>query len=200
VEADPRTSYQVKLVWEGIGERLEDATSLAKGWADWSCPKDLDESVWQEAVAPWPIEFVPGSLSALPEKRDGSVQGRFRFVEFTEAGFEATVLNVGQQSAWWNERFFSVLPDGEQTRIRTYLRHMVPNAAEAAREGFEYWYERPLLEAVRKLAALEEPGMVRFTVETVRETIYYGESPDERRPGGSYEGRNTYAFLYWYLP
>lgn len=190
----------VRLVWWEIGERHVPLSQLA-GLCKCPRPKGVEELYvsWRDACRPWPVEFIEGSLSPLPQKRGNvRVTAGFRFRHFLNVEFKTTVIEAYDEYIAWGF-LAGRLPEKERRQIQERLASLVPTPQESARE-YVLAHTDQLRLSARELACWQAPGKVLFDILSRRESRGVPESEDGYRPERTYEVTAVYCRMRWYLP
>lgn len=190
----------VELRWDGVGTRQVSAADLITGWP-WNRkdrPPGVHSRDWRDLCAPWPVEFVPGSV-LFQETWDGddAVAG-FRLRAFPEVVLSVMVASF-RKSGMTLSGTASLLPEAERVRILERARARIPDPVALAQSEIAQCAERAWRTA-DYLARLEVSGEMRLVSRWTTWTTSWGESEDEMRPAGSEDHQGNRSFAEWHVP
>ena len=196
----------VRFFWNGVGDRCMDPNRLLYGGVGLDEPKLPGEKrlSWEEATRAWEAEYVPGTLSKVPEGwnpvNEISITGTFRLCRFPEVTFSPEVLSG--RGSWIScpDKLWELVPAAEQREIAERMRRSIPSPEQAAEETFSVTEPvRKLFEAEKERASFEAPGEIGMETVSSRQWVSYPESDDGFRSGGCYETWVTRRVISWGL-
>jgi hypothetical protein len=152
----------------------------------------------EEIASRFDVEYVGGVDANIVPNRQ--VTARFRYAGYPSVTFTTEVVGLTpSRTVFPREPFWSALPADERERVGAVYLPLVPDPTEDAESALRE-IRTTLTRLALQWARLQEPGDMWECGYSGRKTVHYAESPDERRPAGSYKTDAWYSRVRFSLP